>query len=89
MIKSCVTSLNHANKSRILEDLDQRVEGTYDKLKRGTKRLQRFIQANEGFRDFKFLSDITRFQIQLLHHSAHYNFVHIVVYGGNDIKDNG
>lgn len=89
MIKSCITSLNHANKSRILEDLDQRVEGTYDKLKRGTKRLQRFIQANEGFRDFKFLSDITRFQIQLLHHSAHYNFVHIVVYGGNDIKDNG
>lgn len=33
---------------RILEDLDQRVEGTYDKLKRGSKRLQRFILANEG-----------------------------------------
>jgi len=33
---------------RILDDLDQRVEGTYDKLKRGSKRLQRFILANEG-----------------------------------------
>jgi t-SNARE syntaxin family protein len=33
---------------RILDDLDQRVEGTYTKLRRGTKRLQRFILANEG-----------------------------------------
>jgi hypothetical protein len=66
--------------------LDQRVEGTYDKLKRGTKRLQHFIQANEGFQNFIFLSDIIRFQIQLLHHSAHPNFVRIVVYGGNDIR---
>jgi member of the syntaxin family of t-SNAREs len=34
---------------RILEDIDQHVEGTYDKLKKGSKRLQRFILANEGF----------------------------------------
>ena len=44
---------------RILEDLDQRVEGTYDKLKRGSKRLQRFILANEGEQVFcHVLSDL-------------------------------
>jgi hypothetical protein len=49
-IKSCKfrSPRPDTNPSRILDDLDQRVEGTYDKLKRGTKRLQHFILANEG-----------------------------------------
>jgi hypothetical protein len=37
---------------RILDDLDQRVDSTYDRLKRGTKRLQTFILLNEGISPF-------------------------------------
>jgi hypothetical protein len=47
------------NVGRILDDLDQRVDTTYDKLKRGGKRLQRFILANEGM---FYLVEIANFE---------------------------
>jgi hypothetical protein len=53
MIKSCISPLlNYGSllSKRILDDLDQRVDSTYDRLKRGSKRLQQFILANEGIR---------------------------------------
>jgi len=71
---------------RILDDLDQRVEGTYDKLKRGSKRLQRFILANEGDQVLcHTLSDLCRVQVQLLHHCSHRHFVHTTFHGYHDI----
>ena len=72
--------------NRILEDLDQRVEGTYDKLKRGSKRLQRFILANEGelIEDRSHLT-WARIEIELLYRSAHRHSVHTAIHGRHDI----
>jgi len=77
MIKSCTLFSSLIEKGsdstpRILDDLDQRVDNTYDRLKRGTKRLQRFILANEGncpcqyFPSLKLLDSKSNYCIILL-----------------------
>lgn len=58
------------------------MESTYDRLKRGSKRLQRFILANEGktLSSSRF-SDLGRVEVQLLHHSIDHHFIHPIVPG--------